>query len=110
MFVSRRRRYSDEEARDAIAASLSYSDALRRLGMRPAGGNHRTLKLLAQRLGVPTDHFDPHAVQRNVLRAVSRPIPLEEILVRGSNCNRHNLQLRLYGTGLKQRACDRAAS
>ena len=74
--------------------------------MRPAGGNHRTLKLLARRLGVPTDHFDPHAVQRDVLRAVSRPIPLEQILVRGSNYNRHNLKLRLYGTGLKQRACE----
>ena len=106
MFVSRRRRYSDEEAREAIAASLSYSDALRRLGIRPAGGNHRTLKLLARRLGVPTDHFDPHAVQRDVLRTVSRPIPLEQILVRGSNYNRHNLKLRLYGTGLKQRACE----
>jgi hypothetical protein len=60
-FVSKRRRYTDDEAREAIAASLSYSDALRRLGMRPAGGNHRTLKLLAERLGVPTDHFDPPA-------------------------------------------------
>jgi len=99
MFVSRRRRYSDEEAREAIGASLSYSDALRRLGMRPAGGNHRTLKLLAQRLGVPTDHFDPHAVQRDVLRAVSRPIPLEQILVGGSNYNRHNLKLRLLTRG-----------
>ena len=69
-------------------------------------GNHRTLKLLVERLGVPTDHFDPHAVQRDVLRTVSRPIPMEQILVRGSNYNRHNLKLRLYRTGLKQRACE----
>ena len=106
MFVSRRRRYSDEEARAAIAASRSFSEALRRLGMRPAGGNHRTLRLLAERLAVPTDHFDPHAVQREVLRVVSRPIPLDRILVRGSTYNRQDLKRRLYAEGLKQRACE----
>jgi hypothetical protein len=106
MFVSRRRRYSDEEARAAIAASRSFSEALRRLGMRPAGGNHRTLRLLAERLAVPTDHFDPHAAQREVLRVVSRPIPLDRILVRGSTYNRQDLKRRLYAEGLKQRACE----
>ena len=74
--------------------------------MRPAGGNHRTLRLLAERLAVPTDHFDPHAVQREVLRVVSRPIPLDRILVRGSTYNRQDLKRRLYAEGLKQRACE----
>src|SRR3954453_7122501 len=106
MFVSRRRRYTDQEAREAIGASLSFSDALRRLGMRPAGGNHRTLKLLAERLGVPTPLFAPHAPQREALRAASRPIPLEDILVRGSTYNRYDLKRRLYAGGLKERACE----
>ena len=106
MFVSRTRSYSDDEAAEAIAASLSYSEALRRLGMRPAGGNHRTLKLLAERLGFPTDHFDPRAAQRDALRGVSRPIPLVQILVRGSTYNRQDLKRRLYRTGLKKRRCE----
>src|SRR5215212_7485194 len=106
-FVPRRRRYTDEEAREAIASSLSYSDALRRLGMRPAGGNHRTLKVLAERLAISTDHFDPHAAQREALRAANRPIPLDDILVRGSSYNRHNLKRRLDDTGLKRPICER---
>jgi transposase-like protein len=106
MFVSKGRRYSDEEARQAIAASLSYSDALRRLGTRPAGGNHRTIKLLAARLGLPTDHFDPHAAQRDALLAASRPIPLERILVRGSTYNGQSLKRRLYRAGFKACACE----
>jgi hypothetical protein len=104
--VSRRRRYTDQEARDAIAASLSFSEALRRLGMRPAGGNHRTLKLVAERLDVSTEHFDPHAAQRDALLAASRPIPLERILVRGSTYHRSTLKRRLYRAGLKKRACE----
>jgi transposase-like protein len=37
--------------------------------MRPAGGNHRTLKVLADRLAISTDQFDPHAAQREALLA-----------------------------------------
>jgi hypothetical protein len=36
--------YTEEEAREAVALSESYSEVLRRLGMRPAGGNHALLK------------------------------------------------------------------
>jgi hypothetical protein len=65
LFVSSRLRYSEAEAREAIAASKSYSEALRRLGMRAAGGNHRTLRKYVERIWrIPTDHFDPHANQR----------------------------------------------
>ena len=44
-------RYSESEAREAIGASISFSEALRRLGMRPAGGNHMTLKKYHTDLG-----------------------------------------------------------
>jgi hypothetical protein len=33
-------RYTEKQARKAVAESLSYSEVLRRLGIRPAGGNH----------------------------------------------------------------------
>jgi hypothetical protein len=51
-------RFTEAEAREAIAASLSYTEALRRLGMRPAGGNHRTLRKYAEEIWkIPVDHF-----------------------------------------------------
>ena len=44
-FVSRNGpRYSESEAREAVGASISFAGALRRLGMRPAGGNHKTCR------------------------------------------------------------------
>ena len=39
-----RRRYTDEDVRRAVAGARSLSEALRTLGLRPAGGNHATLK------------------------------------------------------------------
>jgi transposase-like protein len=100
-------RYSEDDARRAVADSLSYSEALRRLGMRAAGGNHVTLRKYVELWGIPTDHFDPVFAQRRQLRR--EPTPLEEILVEHSTYSRGSLKKRLYATGLKQRACELCA-
>jgi transposase-like protein len=98
-------RYSEADAREAVAASLSYSEALRRLDMRPAGGNHRLFKKWVARWGISTDHFDPHAASREVLRNIQSR-PTEEYLVENSSISRHSLKLRLYREGLKQPVCE----
>ena len=102
-------RYTEEEAREAVAASKSYAEALRRLGMRAAGHNHRTLRRYADEVWhIPTDHFDPHAGTRgplNVLRRAARP--LDEVLVEHSTyTNRGHLKKRLYEAGLKRPICE----
>src|SRR5829696_5540075 len=79
------RRYSEAEARKAIAASTNWSEALRRLGRRAAGGNHAVLKRRAQEWGIDTSHFTPYA---NVARHLHRPaIPLAAVLVEHSSYN-----------------------
>jgi hypothetical protein len=102
-------RYTEQEAREAIAASASYAEALRRLGMRAAGDNHLTLRRYATEVWrIPTDHFDPHAGTRgpgNALRRRERP--LDTILVEHSTyTNRGHLKTRLYREGLKQPICE----
>jgi hypothetical protein len=98
-------RYTEAQAREAVADSLSISEALRRLGMRAAGGNHMTLRKYVKIWDIPTDHFDPLFAQRRQLRR--RDItPLEEILVENSNYSRGSLKKRLYANGLKKRRCE----
>ena len=101
-------RYSEEEARSAIAASRSYAEALRRLGMCASGGNWKTLKHYATQVWtIPVDHFDPHAASREALKRNQwSPRPLEEILVEHSPFSRSQLKKRLYADGLKQRRCE----
>jgi hypothetical protein len=97
-------RYTEEQAREAITASLSYTDALRRLGMRPAGGNHRTIRRYVEEVWrIPTGHFDPDAARRPTRRD---PIPLSEVLVLGSTYQRRALKERLFEAGLKERRCE----
>jgi hypothetical protein len=99
---SRGPRYSEEEARAAVAASRSHYEAMRRLGVRPAGGNHATLKKYLALWGIATDHFDwggARPPRRETL-------PLEDVLVEGSNYQRARLKRRLVDAGLKQPQCE----
>ena len=81
---SRGPRYSEEEARAAVAASRSLCDAMVRLGVRPAGGNHATLKKYLALWEISTDHFDWGGARPPRREA----LPLDEVLVEGSNYER----------------------
>jgi len=102
--MARSVRFSKEEAQEAIQASRSYSEALRKLGLRPAGGNHATLKKYASAWAIPTDHFDQNWANRN--RFGQARIPLAEILVERSTYSRPHLKERLFEAGLKQPICE----
>lgn len=98
-----RRPYSESEAREAIRASRSWSEALRRLGYCPTGGNPRLLQQRAAAWGIPTDHFDPYATSRGPRKS---RMPLDEILVEDSTYSRGHLKRRLYEAQLKQPRCE----
>lgn len=105
--MGRRVRFTEDELRDALARSRSWSEALRRLRYRSAGGNWRTLQKYAAQWGISTDHFDPDAARRVGLdRARGKPRPLEEVMVKGSSYSRSHLKRRLFAEGLKQRCCE----
>jgi hypothetical protein len=97
-------RFTELEAREAIAASRSWTESLRRLGYCPTGGNPATLKKYAALWGISTNHFDPYAGVMEKIRKPKRP--LEEILVENSTFSRSNLKMRLYEEGLKEPRCE----
>lgn len=99
-------RYTEEQAREAIASSRSWSEALRRLGYCPTGGNPGTLRAWASRWDISTEHFDPYAARRDALRQANPPLPLSEVLVEASTYSRGKLKQRLYHEGLKQPVCE----
>jgi ribosomal protein S27AE len=104
MFVRGGPRYNKDEAQAAIAGSLSWTEALRRLGMCQSGGGHLILKKYAALWGISTDHFDPYASLRG--SGIRRRKPLAEILVEHSRFSRTSLKKRLYEAGLKQPVCE----
>ncbi|MFL5848177.1 MAG: hypothetical protein ACJ76R_04490 [Solirubrobacteraceae bacterium] len=101
-----RRRYTEAELRVAVAASYNWTETLRRLGLRPAGGNFASIKQLVRTLGISTEHFDANIARAAALRAAHRPKPLDEILVVGSTYHRGHLKQRLYAEGRKRPLCE----
>jgi hypothetical protein len=99
-----RTRYTEAQAREAIAASKSYAETLRRLGMCQGGGAAVILRKWVRVWGIPVDHFDPHWAART--RGIRPVIPLESVLVEHSTYARGTLKKRLYAEGLKRPQCE----
>lgn len=97
-------RYTEQDVRAAVAGSPSLTAALRRLGLRPAGGNFRTLRNLIARYDISTDHFNKNWVLRGPRSRSAKP--LYEVLVENSIYNRTKLKERLYEAGLRRRQCE----
>ncbi len=97
-------RFDESQLREAVAASKSWTEVLRRLGYCPSGGNPATVKKYVAKWSISADHFDPYAGVMNRVRPQAKP--LAEILVEGSTYSRGNLKRRLYQEGLKRPACE----
>ena len=97
-------RFSETEARNAIAAATNWSEALRLLEYVSLRWQSQDAQEVRKALG----HLDGslRSSHRSPARdALARP-PAHEVLVRDSSINRGNLKLRLYREGLKRRKCE----
>lgn len=51
------KRYTDEEFAEAVRASTSIAQLLKRLGLQASGGNYANARRTLQRLGLDASHF-----------------------------------------------------
>ncbi|MFE1506572.1 HNH endonuclease [Streptomyces sp. NPDC058726] len=56
-FPTRWTRHTEKTLREAVAASASIKEVLRRLGINPVGGNHTHISRRIASLGIDTSHF-----------------------------------------------------
>ena len=97
--------WTESAVRAAVAESLSYAEVLRRLGLRAAGGNHRTVRRYVDEVWrIPTHHFA--AERARGPGPASRAVPLEAVMVEGSTYHRGHLKRRLLAEGVKQPRCE----
>ncbi|MFN8152247.1 MAG: hypothetical protein U0R24_14135 [Solirubrobacterales bacterium] len=97
-------RFTEDQLREAVAASFNWTETLRNLGYCPTGGNPRTIKKYVEIWAIDTTHFDPDLARHRNLGG--KRIPLDQVLVEGSTYTRWNLKQRLFSEGLKERRCE----
>ena len=104
--MPRKRRYTDEELRLAVARADGIADALRRLGRVPRGGNYETFRRRVRELHLDTSHFSGKAWRKGSRRPVVPARSLAELLTVDSPYPTSRLKRRLLAAGLKAAACE----
>src|SRR5687767_4848317 len=103
--MGRKRRWSDDELREAVAGLYSMRSVLLRLGLRPLGGNYKTLRLRIAALNLSTSHWLGQAWLRGSHIRCSPVRPLEEILQPATTYQTAKLKVRLINAGLLEAMC-----
>ena len=96
------------ELEKAVKDSKTKTECLKKMGLRAAGGNYKTITKYIEKYQINTNHFDSHQAKIKKINQMSsdRKIPLSEILTENSTYNRHRLKERLYEENLKTRQCE----
>jgi 5-methylcytosine-specific restriction endonuclease McrA len=100
-----RRRWTDEQLIDAVAAETSLLGALRLLGLKPGGGQYVQLRRHIARLEISTDHWTGQSWRKGSSKPVTPPRPLHELLVLGHHETGSRFKLRLIREGVLTPLC-----
>jgi hypothetical protein len=100
------RKWSDDALRIAVAGSRSFSQAIRGLGLIPAGGNFDHVQRRIRELAIDTSHFSGKGWNVGGKFRPTPALPLDQVLVAGRWTSSHNLKNRLFNAGLKKRECE----
>jgi hypothetical protein len=104
--VRKNRRYSDDDIRSAVASSVSFAEVLRKLGLRDAGGNYKSVHDHIKRLEIDISHLKGQSWSKGRSGGHQTARPFEEILVKDSDyTSTHALRKRLIAAGLLQSRC-----
>lgn len=102
----RRRSWKIEELKKAVDECFSYRQILKRLGLKPTGGNYDQIKKYINEEDLSIKHFKGQGWNLG-LRGIGKPlIPLNKILIKNSDFQSFKLKKRLFKEGLKQQKCE----
>lgn len=99
------RTYTDQELKDAVETSRSVAEVLKKLNLKPAGGNYVSIKMTCSRLTISLAHFVGQGWNKGG-KTWKPKIPLEDIF---SNkvpyTNTDKLRKRLINEGIFEKVC-----
>ena len=104
--MNKKRSWTDEELVEAVRSLYSYRAVIIRLQLIPAGGNYDQVRRRIQELGLSTEHFRGMGWNVGMRFRPLEPVPIEKLLVKGSNCQSYKLKKRLFALGLKKAKCE----
>ena len=98
-------KYNLDQLVDAVNRSKSIRECLILLGVKPFGGNYDTFRKAVKVFDINTSHFEGQSLSSKKLKGRRKIIPLEELLVNGSNYQSNKLRIRLLEDGIFPHKC-----
>jgi 5-methylcytosine-specific restriction endonuclease McrA len=84
------RKWTDEQLREAVATCNNLSDVLRQLGLRVAGGNHKSIQKWITELNLNCSHFSKEKQLKGL--ESRKTLDLQEVLCYDSKVSRNALK------------------
>jgi hypothetical protein len=101
----RRRTWTDDQLKVAVARSHSFAAVLRALGLRAAGGNYHLIQRCCAALDLDRSHWTGRAYLRGRHNPHVPKAPLESILRKNSAYQSNKLRRRLIAEGILKAVC-----
>lgn len=98
---------SKEEYEIAVKNSLSIADVCRYLGIKPIGGNYKTVNNAILEYGIDISHFTGRGWNIGLKFNPNPSIPTDDLLINDSNYNSYKLKNRLLRDGYKKHICEK---
>lgn len=95
-----------EEYELAISESFSIAETCRKLGIRPTGGNYRSIHNAIKKYNLDTSHFTGQGWNIGLKFNPSPAQPIKDILVENSSYQVFKLKNRLLKEGIKEHKCE----
>jgi len=99
-------KYNVDTFTEAVLSSTSLSDILKKMNLRAAGGNFKTIKKYIKDLDIDISHFTTKEEYGKMLSGKNKK-PIEFYLVESSINWSSHIKNRLYKEGLKERKCEK---
>lgn len=96
-----------EEYENAVKNSFSVADVCRNLGIKPIGGNYKTVSNAIKEYGIDTSHFTGQGWNIGLKFNPNKKISTDELLVCDSNYSSYKLKNRLLSDGYKECKCEK---
>lgn len=100
-------KYSKELLEENVKDCYSFAELCRRLGLKPAGSNPKTVRTKMDEFGVDYSHFTGQGWNVGLKFKPRIPKSLDEILVKGSSYQSYKLLQRLVKEHVKEHRCER---
>ena len=101
-----KRSWTDKQLINAVKDSTSFRQVIKKLGLKPAGGNYFQLTKYISELKLNTRHFKGKGWSKGLKGTVIVRISLEKILVIDSSFQSYKLKKRLLAAGIKEPECE----